>query len=341
MQRCVLKNLYSSFQYILISSLLISPMLNAANAESSASLSPAEIKEVRKVTHTEQPLAASYLVLAALAETKGQWKKARAYYEKILDIYKNDPGIGTNSARYAYILSKAASCDKRLGEKDLANKKCQDALAIVNSKNFSDNIKEHNYDLMTRDTCAAVIGKAPAKKQEPKSLPELTTIAASDIKDLAEREKQVKLYMANEKNKNSAEQMNRRIYLANVYTLEKKFDLAEAQFKQILRDIESKEGKHSPRLLTPLSNYGFMLKQQGKQKESDLCLERMQALIGVRQEQKPKSIVLHIKKKPAVKNDKASQGAKKNLDAKSQSPTLPKTPAASPAKATTGGSSGH
>ncbi len=313
----------------------------SASAESNTGLSPTEIKEIKKVTKSEQTMAGSYLVLAALAESKGQWKKARSYYEKILEIYKTDPGIGTRSARYAYYLSKSASCDKRVGDKDAAQKKVQESLSIVNGKDFSSNTKEHNYELMTRDTCALVIGKAPEKKPAQKPLPELTTIAASDIKDLAERERQVKEYMATEKNKNSPEQMNRRIYLANVYTLEKKYDLADAQFKQILRDIETKQGKHSPQLLTPLSNYGFLLKQQGKQKEADAILNRMQLLIGVRQEPKPKSIVLHISKKHGVKNDKAPAAVKKDTGAKAQSSAPGKTTGAVPAKAPAGANSGH
>lgn len=223
-------------------------------------------------------------MLAALAESKGEYKKARDNYNKILDIYKSDPGIGTESARYAYIMAKSAVCENRQGDKTLAAKKCKEAITIANG-NFDNSASENNYRIMTRQTCATVLGKdlPAASKAEPKAITlQFKPIATSDIHDLAKRELEVKKFIAEDKKASAVVQMKRNLYLANIYTLEKKYLLAEPLFKKVIANVEKKYGKHSPQLLTPLSNYGFLLKQQGKQKEADAVLKRMQLMTGQR-----------------------------------------------------------
>lgn len=266
----------------LIALFLIAMALSAGTP--SWSQTPAELARVKKITkNTRQTKSSSLLMLAGLAEAKGDYKKAKDYYGKILTIYKNDPGIGPASAKYAYMMAKEAQCDFRVGKKDLAIKRCKEALAIAEARRSDP--KEYNFFLGTRQACGIVLGKNMPKSGKVAAkipVPELKTIPSSDIHDLAEREKEVKKFMAQDKSQSSPEQVKRTLYLANVYTLEKKYSNAEPLFKKVISDIEKKNGKFSPQLLTPLSNYGYLLKQQGKQQEADAVLKRMQLMTGQR-----------------------------------------------------------
>ena len=249
------------------------------------SQTPAEMARVKKLTKRPQTKASSLLVLAGLAESKGDYKKAKEYYGTLLDIYKNDPGVGPDSPRCAYMIAKQGQCEKRVGNKAEAEKKANEALAMVKDYHGTDS-KENNYVLMTRQNCSIIMGKALPAPAKAKSIPvpQFKTIPSSDIQDLAQEEKQVKEFMAEHLKKKldpaSPEQMKRILYLANVYTLEKKYSQAEPLFKQVIANIEKKSGKHSPQLLSPLSNYGFLLKQQGKIQESNEVLKRMQLMTG-------------------------------------------------------------
>jgi len=68
------------------------------------------------------------------------------------------------------------------------------------------------------------------------------------------------------------------LYLANVYTCEGKFSEAKPVFEDVIKSAEKQFGKNSKNLLTPLSNYGYMLKMQGKLKESEAIVKRMRQI---------------------------------------------------------------
>lgn len=242
--------------------------------------SQAEIDQVTTITKRVQTNCSALIFIAGLAQTNGDYKKAESCYKKILDLYKTDPGIGPKSAKYAWILSRIALCDLKLEENSKAAKQSKEALVIIDGQTPDNNPDEGNFIIMTRQNCAVILGKSmpplvPAKPPELR----LKSIALTEIPNLKEREKQVQgfLHTAEQKKSGSA-YMKDLLYLANVYTLEKKNTEAEPLFKRAISLAEKKSGKNSPELLTPLANYGYLLQQAGKQKEAGEILSRMEQI---------------------------------------------------------------
>jgi tetratricopeptide (TPR) repeat protein len=276
--------------------------------------SKAEIDQVTNITKHVQTNYSALTFLADLAETKGDYKKEESCNNKILEIYKTDPGIGTKSARYAMVLSKIAHCDLLLNKRDEAAKNCKEALGIIDGMTDSNNPDEFNYVLMTKETCRQVMGKSMPQSGPPKAQAlVLKPIPTSEIANMQDREKQVKTFMQNRekqiqyltllsegkarakgiKRKEAASKleaaklayMKDMLYLANIYTLEKKYTLADPMFTKSLALIEKKTGKISAELMTPLSNYGYFLAQAGRKTEADTVLYRMQQIRVVTESQ--------------------------------------------------------
>lgn len=275
---------------------------------SSYAQSTAEIDQVTKLTKRVQTKGSALAFLGGIAESKGDYKKARDNYKKMLEIYKNDPGIGPNSARYAYALSKIALCDNKIDTlKADASKVCKEALAIIEGQTPDTNPGEGNYVVMTRQNCAMILGKGmPAQSTPRPPQVQLKCIPSSEISDLAYNEKTARAALsscekvikgatpavlkstaagsgkASKEVKNALveaakkDYLRQELYLANICTLEKKYSDAEPLFKKVIAAIESKFGKNSPQLLTPLSNYGYMLKESGKEDAAEEVLKRLQ-----------------------------------------------------------------
>ncbi len=267
---------------IYLSSIFLAPIFLAAALLPAAFCQTAsELAQVDKITGREQTQASSLAFLAAMAEAKKDYKKAKSCYLRLLEIYKADPGIGVKAPRYAWVLSKLAICDEKLADLNAAKSKSQEALAIIAGQTPDSNPEESNYIVMTRENCRTILGnKLPATVPAGSVDPGFKTIPLSEIKDLAAREKQVKDLLSKSKDMSSPEQLKRALYLANVYTLEKKYADAEPLFKLVINETEKQSGKNSPLLLTPLSNYGYLLKQQGKKREAEAVLKRMKIMIG-------------------------------------------------------------
>lgn len=241
----------------------------------------AEIEQVTNLTRRAQTNASTLTFVASLAESKGDNKKALDSYNKLLGIYKIDPGIGPGSAKCAWILSKIALCQNKIEQKQEAAKTCKEALAIIEGQSPENNPAEGNYVIMTRQNCSIVLGKdmpppAPPKKPEP----QLKTIPQSDISDLNAQEKRTsELFSSLQKKEPASDKtVNCELYLANLYTLQKKNQDAEPHFKKVIAALEKKHGKKSANLLTALSNYGYMLKQAGREKEAQDIVNRMKQL---------------------------------------------------------------
>lgn len=241
-----------------------------------------ELPSVEKVTGREQSKSSALSFSAGLLEAKGDYKSALDNYQKILEIYKNDPGIGANSARAAWAMSKIAVVQNKAGKKEDAARKCKEALALIDGQTPDNNPDEGNYIVMTRQNCLMVLDKDMPPKSPPHA-PKVTLkpIAVSEIEDLDEREKQVAELLslsAKKKDNSSQEYLKRALYLANIYTLKKKYKDAEPLFKKVISALEKKFGKSSAALLNPLSNYGYMLSQAGRKLEAETLLKRMKTI---------------------------------------------------------------
>lgn len=250
----------------------------------------AEIDQVAAITKTEQTKFSALNFIADLALTRGDHKKAQSCYKKILDIIKSDPGVGPKSAQYAMYMSRLALSELKLEQKDDARKMSKDALALIEGQTPDNNPSEGNFILMTRQNCKLVLGKDTPPPGPPKPPPlELKSIPLLSIANLAKREEQVSKYM-NEAEKNlksrnaeirhkaNTAYMKDLLYLANIYTLEKRTAEAEPMFKKVIPLVEKKSGKNSQELITALSNYGYCLVRAGKTNEAGLILNRMQTI---------------------------------------------------------------
>lgn len=263
----------------LLASLAILSLLSPAMALAE---SATDLSAVEKVTGRVQTKASGLSFSSAMLEGKGDYKKALENYKQLLEIFKNDPGLGPDSARYAWALSKTAICQNKLQNKPEAQKLCKEALALIDGLTPDNSPIDGNYLILTRQNCLIVLDKEmPPKSPARNPKQKLKSIVACDIDNLQEEENQLKQIIATEakkKGKLSAEQMNNWLYLANIYTLEKKYTEAEPLFKKAMAAQEKQYGKTGEKLLPALSNYGFMLKQAGKEKEAQLILKRMQLI---------------------------------------------------------------
>ena len=258
----------------------------------------AEINQVASITKREQTNASALNFIASLSLTKGDYKKAETCYKKILDIYKNDPGVGQKSAKYAMYMSKIALCQTRLDQKAEATKNSKEALGIIAGQTPRNNPDEGNFIIMTRQNCVQILGKDMPAPGPPKTpAPQLKSIPLSDIANLHEREKQAVLFVsrAEKKGKSSKVYMKDVLYLANIYTLEKKYTLADPLFQKALQIADKKFGKNSLELQTPLSNYGYMLMQTGNTNAAQGILSRMQQISSSAEAAKEPKKVIHLK----------------------------------------------
>lgn len=244
-----------------------------------------ELEQVSSVTKRAQSNASALIFVANLAEAKGEYKKAIDSYNKLLNIYKSDPGIGASSAKCAWLISKVAVCYNKMERKPDATKKCKEALAIFDSEAYDNNPSDESFAAMARENCAAILGKEmppapPVRTAEAR----FRIIPLSDFADLSESEKQVKerLSLLQKKESSSLRTLKGQIYLADIYTLEKKYTDAEPLFKKAIAGMQKKLGKNDRQLVEPLSNYGYMLQAVGKQKEADDVLKRMQQIISTK-----------------------------------------------------------
>jgi tetratricopeptide (TPR) repeat protein len=257
-----------------------------------------EINQVSTITKREQTNASALNFIASLSLTKGDYKKAESCYKKILDIYKNDPGVGPKSAKYAMYMSKVALCQTRLDQKADAIKTSKEALSIISGQTPRNNPEEGNFIIMTRQNCTQILGKDMPPQGPPKApAPQLKSIPLSEIANLHEREKQAVLFVsrAEKKGKSSKAYMKDVLYLANIYTLEKKYSLADPLFQKSLQIAEKKFGKNSMELQTPLSNYGYMLMQTGNTNAAQGILSRMQQISSSAEAAKEPKKTIHLK----------------------------------------------
>ena len=246
----------------------------------------AELDQVKAITKRVPTNCSALIFIAGTAQARGDYKKAESSFKKILDIYKNDPGIGPKSVRYAWILSRLALCHLYSGEKTEAARTGKEALALIDGQTPENNPDEANFLVAARQNCTLVLGKdtpAPGPAKAPDL--QLKSIPASDIGNLAEQEKQTREYLRtfeqNNTHKSAASESaytRALLYQSNIYTLEKRNAEAELLFKKAINLIEKQSGKNSAVLLTPLSNYGYLLQQSGKKTDADAVLARMQKI---------------------------------------------------------------
>ncbi len=241
-----------------------------------------EMDLVSRITKKPQTKASTLSFLAALAEGKGERRKAVDSYNKLLAIYKSDPGIGDKSPKVAWVISKIGVVEMKFERKEEACTKCKEALRMVEGLTPGNSPGDGNYLLMIKQNCTPILGEdMPAPGPAKPLVARLKCIPSSDIPDLAEEEKLVKEHLAKEgkKEKNPIVHARTLLYLANIYTLEKKYKDAEPLFKKSISIIEKHSNRTSPKLIDPLSNYGYMLQQAGKQAEADAVLARLSKLI--------------------------------------------------------------
>lgn len=262
---------------LVLLAILSVPYPAPVKAESSTDLSAVE-----KVTGRVQTKVSGLSFAAAMLEAKGDYKKALENYKQLLEIFKNDTGLGPDSARYAWALSKIAVCQNKLQNKPEAQKLCKEALSLIDGLTPDNSPTDGNYIILSRQNCLIVLDKEMPPNSPPKNPKQkLKSIVACEIENLQEEENQLKQVLAAEakkKAKTSTGQINNWLYLANIYTLEKKYAEAEPLFKKSIAGLEKQSGKTSEKLLPALSNYGFMLKQAGKEKEAELVLKRMRTI---------------------------------------------------------------
>lgn len=253
----------------------------AAPAAPAAGTAPqeSETQKVAKITGRTQSKISALVFAAQLHESKSEYKAALDAYEKIWNIYKADPGLGPESARAAWAKAKISLLESRLLKKADAEKNAQEALRIVQGLSPDWDINEANYLVMAREILKAVLGKnMPAPGKTPLRDPILKPFVVCDLEDIKQSEKLLQELLAeSEKNKDFTSQKycKRAIFLANIYTIQKKYTLAAPLFKKAIPAIEKRAGKNSIELSQAISNYGYMLKQQGNEAQAQEQLKRL------------------------------------------------------------------
>lgn len=241
----------------------------------------AELDQIKSITKRAPTNCSTLVLTASLALTNMDYKKAESCYNKVLDIYKSDPGLGPRSVKYAWVLSRLALCKMRSGQKTESLRLCKEALAIIDSQNVGANASEDTYIITTRENCEQVLGKGSTVEAAPKLPPlQLKSIPLSDIADIKQQEKQTRERLSKVcgRGKTGSAYTRELLYLANIYTLEKKSREAEPLFKEAISRVEKESGKNSPALLSPLSNYGYLLVQLQRHREATALLARMQKI---------------------------------------------------------------
>lgn len=221
--------------------------------------------------------------IAGACEGAGKYTTAIEYYNKMLKIYADDPGLGPECPKYWWIVTKIALCEKALGHTAAAQASCKNALSHLSNRNPREENYDADYLSGIQENCSIILGtEATLPKPSNTWTPKLQSIAASEISNLSQREKDVLEFVNSSKQKGliNSRYVAELLYLANIYTLENKYTLAEPIFKEVISMAEQSTGKNNPSLLRPLSNYGYMLKRQGRISEADTILKRMYQIAG-------------------------------------------------------------
>lgn len=258
--------------FLLIAATAMVPALSAAEQAESGQA------QIEQITGRSQSQASALVFSAQLDEAKSEYKKALDTYQELLNIYTKDPGLGADSARAAWALAKMSYCQARLGRIEQAAKSAKDSLNAMSGLNASNTPKDTNYLVTARELCRAVLGKSMPGSAAKQKNPALKPFVLCDLENMDESAKLVKQILArSEKTKESSslEYAKRTLFLANVYTIKKRYAEAEPLFKKALAAFEKRSGKMSPYLIEPLSNYGYMLEQSGRKTEAEQVLSRL------------------------------------------------------------------
>lgn len=239
-----------------------------------------EIELVTKTMGRKQTPASTLSFLAGTAQGHGKFAEALSCYDRMLKIYAADPALGNESPKYGWGLARRSQCLKALGRDEEALADSKRAIEIVSDYPPKIFPVEASYVNGAIDCAVSVMGTSAvveyfkAKKPRRPSV-KLKPIAGSEIADIDERTQQTKQKLA-ALAKDDREYFMQALYLANLYTLQKKYDLAEPLFKQV---IDWSRKQNSERyLMVPLSNYGYMLVQSGRIDEGKRIEEELKAI---------------------------------------------------------------
>lgn len=232
---------------------------------------------------------------------EGRFEQAADYYQKMAAIYASDPGLGLDSVKYAWALTWQARAVNEAGkanrsqkpEQTLASSQtrtqalelCRKALAIIGGQTPENNHYDALYLREIKDNTDSVMGESEAeaerKKHPEMTPPKLAGLAISEIPDVKVQIAQTKRTVhkhADSTGKHDRAGMKEVLYLANLYTLDKDYAEAEPLFKEVLSFAESQYGHEHAMLLTPLANYGYMLKEAGRASEAQAVHTRLIAI---------------------------------------------------------------
>lgn len=232
-----------------------------------------EIDFVTKTVGRKQTPASTLSFLAGSEQGQRKFTQAITRYEAMLKIYAADPGLGKDCPKYAWGLARKAQCLKALGKDKDAIADSKRAIEIVSDFPPKVYPAEKTYVNDAIDFAASVIGTDAVvkyfKSKRPLRRPTaLKPIAASEIADIAERTTKTKATVA-AMAKDNPDYYLETLYLANLYTLQKKYAIAEPLFKSVIEwSNKNFAGKDNRSLLVPLSNYGYMLQQSGRVDEA-------------------------------------------------------------------------
>lgn len=236
-----------------------------------------QVAAVAKQLGRPQTKASTLSFMAGFNQQQGKFVDAVKCYDAMLKIYAYDPGIGADSPKYAWALARRALVLQQLGKREEAQKSAKEALALITGLTPQNSPEDGDYLRSVINDAAVVVGKEPvlavlkAKGRPPSA--KLKPIAASEIPDLNARVAEVQKAVADKK---APGYMQNSLYLANLYTLQKKYDLAEAKFKEVLAYAEAQ--KKPGLLITPLRNYGYMLKVANRIKEATDVQKRLEKI---------------------------------------------------------------
>lgn len=242
-----------------------------------------EIDLVTKTMGRKQTQASTLSFLAGKAQGGGKFDEALSCYERMLKIYASDPGLGVDSPKYAWGLARRAQCLKASGREKEAMSDARRAIEIVSDYPPKVFPAEAAYVNNAIDFAASVIGKPAVveyfREKKPRRLAfKLKPIAGSEIPDIIERTESTKSRIAN-LSKDSHDYYVEVLYLANLYSLQNKYALAQPLFIEVIDWSKKQFGASDPRyLLVPLSNYGYMLMQSGKVAESKKIEEELKSI---------------------------------------------------------------
>lgn len=236
-----------------------------------------QVAAVAKQLGRPQTKASALSFMAGFNQQRGKLDDALKCYDGMLRIYASDPGIGADSPKYAWALARKALVLQQIGKKPEAQVAAKEALTLITGLTPQNAPDDADYLKSVINDASSIVGQQPvlavlrAKMRAPS--PKFKPIAISEIPDLNMRIASVQKMVAN---KQSPDYMQNVLYLANLYALQKKYDLAEPKFKEVIAYAEK---LHDPgALIVPLSNYGYMLKSANRAKEASVIQKRLEAI---------------------------------------------------------------